>query len=341
MLKTDFKNYVAPNGKKFKITENGDDTVSIEDVTDYTVEGAVKGDSYGATEINTANEQVNVNEQAIADEVSRATNAETKLQEAIDESDDSIEDEVTRAKKAEQEITDNLTAEVTRATKAENNLDTSVKAETERATQAEKTLNDNLTAETNRATKKETEINDALTTEISDRKKADTDLQEQIDAINSRSDVVDVVATKADLDAYDKDITVDDIVKVLADETHDNATSYYRNTATAKPYVWVFIGSLGPYYTQAQTKELIDAEATLRSTADSNLDDKIEAETSRATGVEATKVNTSDIVNNLTSTSTDKPLSANQGRVLKEAIDNCYTKAQIDDLLANLLEINN
>lgn len=37
-------------------------------------------------------------------------------------------------------------------------------------------------------------------------------------------------------------------------------------------------------------------------------------------------VNESDIVDNLTSTDTDKPLSANQGKVLKDAIDAKYTK---------------
>ena len=35
----------------------------------------------------------------------------------------------------------------------------------------------------------------------------------------------------------------------------------------------------------------------------------------------ATKVNISDVIDNLTSTHTNKPLSANQGRVLKELID--------------------
>ena len=143
-----------------------------------------------------------------------------------------------------------------------------------------------------------------LTTETANRTKGDTALQTQIDAINSRSDVVDVVATKADLDAYDKDITVDDIIKVLQDETQNDATSYYRNTATAKPYTWELVGVLGQYYTKSQTDTLVNNEKT------------------RAEAVEILKVNTTDIIDDLTHSDTAKPLSANQGKVLKGYLDN-------------------
>ena len=44
--------------------------------------------------------------------------------------------------------------------------------------------------------------------------------------------------------------------------------------------------------------------------------------------LEEAKVNISDIVNNLTSTDTDKPLSANQGKVLKDIIDGLPTPMQ-------------
>lgn len=47
----------------------------------------------------------------------------------------------------------------------------------------------------------------------------------------------------------------------------------------------------------------------------------------------STKVNTSDIVDNLTSTEIDKPLSANQGKVLKDLVD---TKLNVSDVIDNL-----
>ena len=52
------------------------------------------------------------------------------------------------------------------------------------------------------------------------------------------------------------------------------------------------------------------------------------------------KLNISDIVDNLTSTATNKPLSAKQGKSLKDLISSLYTKAQIDSLLIQKLNIS-
>lgn len=75
-----------------------------------------------------------------------------------------------------------------------------------------------------------------------------------IENIDLKSDVVDIVHTHADLESYDTStLTADDIIKVLQDETHDNASSYYRwNT------VFEYVGSEGPYYTQSQVDEKLD-----------------------------------------------------------------------------------
>ena len=142
-----------------------------------------------------------------------------------------------------------------------------------------KDVEEKIDQETNDRKSADNTLQSNIDTEVSDRKLADNNLQTQIDAINSRSDVVDVVATKADLDAYSKDITVDDIIKVLQDETQDNATSYYRNTATSKPYVWELVGVLGPYYTQGQVDKLINSEAETRQNADTTLQGNIDKET--------------------------------------------------------------
>ena len=101
---------------------------------------------------------------------------------------------------------------------------------------------------------------------------ADIDLQQQIDVIASSSDVVDVVGTYAELQAYDTSHLKDnDIVKVLEDSTHNDAITYYRWEIDQQTHVgaWDYIGSSGPYYTKSETDTLLD---TKQDKTDNNLD---------------------------------------------------------------------
>lgn len=85
-----------------------------------------------------------------------------------------------------------------------------------------------------------------LESEITARENADQDLQDQIDDIVAKSDVVDIVGAYADLQTYDKSKLGDnDIIKVLVDETHDNAISYYRYIKSSNTFT--YINSIGPY----------------------------------------------------------------------------------------------
>lgn len=96
------------------------------------------------------------------------------------------------------------------------------------------------------------ETDTLIATEAETRDAADLDLQGQIDAISSASDVVDVVGTYAELQAYDTSkLSDNDIVKVLTDETHDDAISYYRWNDTTNTFT--YIGSQGPFYTKSET----------------------------------------------------------------------------------------
>ena len=80
---------------------------------------------------------------------------------------------------------------------------------------------------------------------------ADQELQEQIDAIAASSDVVDIVGTYADLQNYDTTKLHDnDIIKVLTDSTHNDATTYYRWDDDTDTFS--YIGSEGPYYTKGE-----------------------------------------------------------------------------------------
>lgn len=96
------------------------------------------------------------------------------------------------------------------------------------------------------------ETDTLIATEAETRDAADLDLQGQIDAISSASDVVDVVGTYAELQTYDTSkLSDNDIVKVLTDETHDDAISYYRWNDTTNAFT--YIGSQGPFYTKSET----------------------------------------------------------------------------------------
>lgn len=96
------------------------------------------------------------------------------------------------------------------------------------------------------------ETDTLIATEAETRDAADLDLQEQIDAISSASDVVDVVGTYAELQNYDTSkLGNNDIIKVLTDETHDDAISYYRWNDTTETFT--YIGSQGPFYTKSET----------------------------------------------------------------------------------------
>lgn len=101
-------------------------------------------------------------------------------------------------------------------------------------------------------------IEKTLATEISERKAGDKALQDEIDEMKNSPDVVDIVATYADLQAYDTSSLGDkDIIRVLADETHDDMTTYYRWNLETQ--TWTFIGGLGPYYTKDEVDEEIEA----------------------------------------------------------------------------------
>ena len=78
------------------------------------------------------------------------------------------------------------------------------------------------------------------------------------------SDVKDMVATKAELDAYDTTkLNIGDIIEVLTDETQENANTMYRFVGEG-PEPFELIGKLGPYYTKDET----DAKFALKATED-------------------------------------------------------------------------
>lgn len=65
-------------------------------------------------------------------------------------------------------------------------------------------------------------------------------LDEEVQAIKNNPDVVDIVATYADLQAYDKSTLTDkDIIRVLSDSQHDGYSTYYRFDSDTNSFTYI------------------------------------------------------------------------------------------------------
>ena len=188
----------------------------------------------------------------------------------------------------------------------------------------------------------------ALGDETTARENADTNLQRQIDSIVASSDVVDIVGTYQDLQNYDTSKLGDnDIIKVLDDSTHNNATSYFRwkkSTTT-----WQYIGSEGPYYTKSETDALLNGKVNVVEGKGLSTNDFTDALKNKLDGIESgAQVNKIESikVNNVTQAITDKSvnisvptktsqISNDSGYITKSVndLDNYYKKTEIDTTL--------
>lgn len=95
-------------------------------------------------------------------------------------------------------------------------------------------------------------------------------LQDELETLENNPDVVDIVDTYADLQAYDKTkLTDNDIIRVLNDETRDGNSTYYRyDKDSTSSFPFDYIGSSKTYDvftgtdgTNAGTKGLVPAPA--------------------------------------------------------------------------------
>lgn len=217
---------------------------------------------------------------AIDNEISRATNVETSLDNKIDSLSSSIGNEISRAEREEQELYNyiNKFADITEENLAElENTISSVSS----------TLNDSIVDEYTRASTEESRIAGLLGDEITNRINADNHLQSQIDTIEATQNVVDIVGTKAELDAYDTTkLKENDKIQVLKDETQSDATSIYNWIGTD----FSIVGTLGQYYTKSEVDSISSNLSTLISDeerraidAEYNLDNKIDSVSSSIT----------------------------------------------------------
>ena len=100
---------------------------------------------------------------------------------------------------------------------------------------------------------------DDIRRDIQGLKDEDIEIWNEIETIEASSDVVDVVGTYAELQQYDTSkLHNNDLIKVLQDETHDDAITYYRwSTST---HAFSYVGAEGPYYTVSETDVLLSGK---------------------------------------------------------------------------------
>lgn len=184
-----------------------------------------------------------------------------------------------------------------------------------------------LNAEATTREQADTALGRRIDDEATARQQADNGLQSQIDAITSQSDVVDVVANYAALQAYDtSSLSDNDVIKVLDDETHEDALTYYRwSTATQ---TWTYIGQEAPYYSKGQMDVMLQGKQD-KLTAGANI--QIQNGTISATDTTYTAGNGLNL--NGTEFSADTTVLAT-----KSDLDSYYTKTETDTKLAPKLE---
>ena len=88
------------------------------------------------------------------------------------------------------------------------------------------------------------------------------DVEDEVERLENNPDVVDIVATYADLQAYDtQHLTDKDVIRVLQDETHDGNSTYYRYNKQTD--TWTYIGESKQYTNFVGTDGTTAGEAGL------------------------------------------------------------------------------
>ena len=112
-----------------------------------------------------------------------------------------------------------------------------------------------LNGKINLVSDKTNTLETSISNEVDARILKDNDLQKQIQALEAKSSVVDIVATEKDIAKYDTSkLRVDDVICVLRDSIHNDTVSYYRWIQKADlTKDFQYIGSEGAYYTKAES----------------------------------------------------------------------------------------
>lgn len=91
-------------------------------------------------------------------------------------------------------------------------------------------------------------------------------LDEEVQEIKNNPDVVDIVDTYADLQAYDtQHLTDKDIIRVLNDSTHDGYSTYYKYNKQSD--TWTYIGKVDAFVFEEFTFTLVNGTTVTKELA--------------------------------------------------------------------------
>ena len=287
-------------------------------------------------EINNLRDSTDQNFQVFHEKIDEETVNRTNGDNAID---NKINTEKQDRVNADTQLRNDLATEVNRANASENTLASNIQAEATKRENDDNTIKDNLNSEITRATAKENQIkaqvdviNGDSTTEGSFRKaiadvvgaapEAYDTLKEIADKLSQNDDlhtaINDAIATKATTVALNEEITrakaeeAENKSEIVAEAARakqaevNNAIAIQNEESRATLAENAINNALSTEIDRANGQEtylqnLVNAKAdtTALNSIKSQLDNKISDETTRATGVEATKASADDLTSEI------------------------------------------
>lgn len=208
-----------------------------------------------------------------------------------------LNDEISRSTNKDNDLDTRINNEIQRASDAENTLTTNLNLEITRAKDAEKVITDNLNAETTRATKAENTLTTNLNSEISRATRAESDLNTAINTEKSRIDAFLAAADTGDK-AIDTLKEIQNYIDTDGEAAAEMTTKIDKNATDIKA-LQDAVGAGGGSST-GLFKAIADAESSAKSYANDNF------------------IKQTSIADNLSTNSSDKVLSAKQGKALND-----------------------
>ena len=211
------------------------------------------------------------------------------------------------------QIKNNISELETALESESENRGSAVRAEKEAREAADNTLQTNINAEVTRAKNAESDLNTTISNEVTRAKNAESSLSTTISDEVTR-------AESALNTTISNEVTRAKKAESDLSSSIQTSISSHNTSTTAHDDIRTLINNLTTRINAVADSEDVDLDQLSEIVA------YIKSNRSLIDNVTTSKVSVSDIIDNLTSTSANKPLSANQGRVLNTSITSLTTK---------------
>ena len=211
------------------------------------------------------------------------------------------------------QIKDDISELETALESESENRGSAVRSEKEAREAADNTLQTNINAEVTRAKNAESDLSTNISNEVTRAKNAESALSENL--IEEITNVESALNT-----TISNEVTRAKKAESDLSSSIQTSISSHNTSTTAHDDIRTLINNLTTRVNAVADSEDIDLDQLSEIVA------YIKSNRSLIDNVTTSKVSVSDIIDNLTSTSANKPLSANQGRVLNTSIASLTTK---------------